>query len=833
LCEAAERLAGEEEDVTEDVSGPGGTVEAEIWELFDADEAVTDDIVFLVAAALKSDDDLAEQLGADAAAPQRPATGTSDGPPPLRAFLRSITVSGFRGIGPSATLTLNPYRGITVISGRNGSGKSSFAEALEYALTGESYRFAKRAKHWRDSWRNLHAGEPAAVQVDFAMESDDQRRGASAAVGVEWTLGADLDGCRRWSQVQAQKRETVSALGWDQALITYRPLMSYDELGGLLEDGPSNLYDALNRLLGLDEIADADDRLKNAEKRLGIPRKTSNDSRTRLVRLLDASPDPRAAEVKRLIARRPYDLDAVTATTLGTESDRAATIARLRAIAKLEVPDPAQASQVANELRAAIDASAAEADSAATAMAARATLLRQALHLHADIGDGPCPLCEEGTLDSEWRESAQQRLAELDTTTAQHLAVTQRLARARGAAEGVFTAVSRVPVVDDVTVESLPAFDQALVQAQSTPSNLSDLPAHVESAAVTLAQTADALRTEAQAAAAELEDAWAPVARAISAWVELETAARNDDGRLTRVQAAVQWLRTNAETLRQRRLAPVVDRAREIWGRMRHESNVDLQGISLAGASKRRKAVVEGSVDGVPAGALAVMSQGELHALALALFIPRAMAADSPFRFLVLDDPIQAMDPAKINGFLDVLVDLSKTRQVIVFSHDDRLPAAIRARSIPAQLLDVVREEGSVVVVKENESPAQRYIADATAVVLDKDLDDMVKRKAAPGLFRMAVEAAAHQRFFTERARQGGAYLDSEKVWEEAKTTQQRVALALTGSADSDVSGWKSYRAHRFPTMAICASGAHNGAVLDSSTLHDLRETVRDIMENR
>ncbi len=39
--------------------------------------------------------------------------------------------------------------------------------------------------------------------------------------------------------------------------------------------------------------------------------------------------------------------------------------------------------------------------------------------------------------------------------------------------------------------------------------------------------------------------------------------------------------------------------------------------------------------------------------------------------------------PAKIDGFLDVLVELSKTRQVIVFSHDDRLPAAIRARSIP------------------------------------------------------------------------------------------------------------------------------------------------------
>jgi len=108
------------------------------------------------------------------------------------------------------------------------------------------------------------------------------------------------------------------------------------------------------------------------------------------------------------------------------------------------------------------------------------------------------------------------------------------------------------------------------------------------------------------------------------------------------------------------------------------------------------------------------------------------------------------MDPAKIEGFLAVLVELAKTRQVVVFSHDDRLPAAIRARSVPAQLLDVTRDEGSLVRVKENDLPAHRYIVDVTALIKDEHLDDVVKRKAAPGLFRMAVEAAAHQRFFTD-----------------------------------------------------------------------------------
>lgn len=816
-----------------DGGGLGGSVEAEVWELLDADETLADETAYLVAAALRGDEELEEQLGGRTPTPERPDTRPSGGPAPLRAFLRSITVQGFRGIGPRTTLELNPYRGITVISGRNGSGKSSFAEAMEYALTGESYRFANRAKHWRDSWRNLHAGEPAAIEVDFAMESDDDRSGSSATVGADWAAGAELVDCRRWSQIRGQKRESVRALGWDQALITHRPLMSYDELGGLLEDGPSNLYDALNRLLGLDEIADADSRLKEAEKRLGVPRKTANDNRTQLVRALDASVDPRAAEVKKLIARKPYDVDAVTATTLGTATDRAAAIARLRAVADLDVPDPAKAAEVAAELRAAIDAHAVGADSAVKAMTARTALLREALHLHSDIGDGPCPVCERGTLDAGWRRAAEERLKEADASTAEHQSVAQRLARARAAADGFFGAVATVPAIDGVELASLSAFDEAVTRTRSVPGNVSDLPAHLESAAAALAEAASALRADAETLAAELEDAWAPTARAIGAWVDLETAARRDDDRLAQVQTALKWLRANAETLRERRLAPVVDQAREIWGWMRHESNVDLGGISLEGSANRRKAVVEGSVDGVPAGALSVMSQGELHALALALFIPRSTTPDSPFRFLVLDDPIQAMDPAKIGGFLEVLAELSKTRQVIVFSHDDRLPAAIRARSIPAQLLDVTREEGSVVAVKPNDSPANRYIDDATAVILDEDLDDVIKRKAAPGLFRMAVEAAAHQRFFTDRSRTGAVYHESDAVWEEAKTTQQRVALAITGTAAGDVSGWKSYRPHRFPTMAICASGVHNGAELDRTTIHDLRKTVRDIVENR
>lgn len=117
-------------------AGLGESVETEVWELFDADTSISDATMYLIAAALSSAEDFEQHLDAEVSIPRRPEAQSDDGPPPLRAFLHSVTVTGFRGIGTQATLQVNPYCGITVISGRNGSGKSSFAEALEFALTG-------------------------------------------------------------------------------------------------------------------------------------------------------------------------------------------------------------------------------------------------------------------------------------------------------------------------------------------------------------------------------------------------------------------------------------------------------------------------------------------------------------------------------------------------------------------------------------------------------------------------------------------------------------------------------------------------------------------------
>jgi hypothetical protein len=78
----------------------------------------------MTTAACRSDAALAAALRGEAIPSEsRPQPETADGR--YQAFLQSIRVEGFRGAGPAATLEISPGPGLTLVVGRNGSGKSS------------------------------------------------------------------------------------------------------------------------------------------------------------------------------------------------------------------------------------------------------------------------------------------------------------------------------------------------------------------------------------------------------------------------------------------------------------------------------------------------------------------------------------------------------------------------------------------------------------------------------------------------------------------------------------------------------------------------------------
>ena len=204
----------------------------------------------------------------------------------------------------------------------------------------------------------------------------------------------------------------------------------------------------------------------------------------------------------------------------------------------------------------------------------------------------------------------------------------------------------------------------------------------------------EAIRTVAENAKVErqrLEDLWRPIAAAIEAWLPDARKALKAKDTIKQIKAAEEWWKETAAGVRDERFAPIATRARAVWNQLRLQSNVDLGGVVLEGTAGRRRVALQVTVDGTPAEALGVMSQGELHCLALSLFLPRATLPESPFRFICIDDPVQSMDPARVEGLARVLADAALTRQVIMFTHDDRLPEAVRRLGLPATRRDASR----------------------------------------------------------------------------------------------------------------------------------------------
>ncbi len=744
-------------------------------------------------------------------------------------FLTSISVAGFRGIGRQARLDLYPAPGLMVVSGRNGSGKSSFAEALELALTGTSYRWLQKATLWSESWQNLHHADPCAIRVGFTAEGT-----GPFTIGMTWSPGAALTDRKTWTQIGSGEHvEGIDGLGWTRALELWRPVLSYDELGRLFDGGPSALYDALAKLLGLEVLADAEKWLTAELKSTKAVRARADDERKRLLALLAESVDERAQHATTLLKKKSADLDDVLALATGAEDPGLQVVPALRRLAQLDTPTLDDIDAVATRLRKAAQAAVASASTIAESASQRVELLQAAIRFHDHAGDTDCPVCGQGRIDDEWAARTRESIESSEESLTEYRAATAELRQSRASVASLLDRLSEVEPVHGVDLPAIAAYNAAVQSARQLPDGDEALATHLESTLVAVIDAAEALRGQADDALKQREGAWAPLAAQIGGWVPVEKQARALDATVKTMTAAKKWMVDHAASFRNLRLEPIAAQARKIWGELRQESNVDLGDITLEGTATRRRASLSGSVDGKPTKALSVMSQGEQHALALALFLPRAMAADSPFRFIVLDDPVQAMDPAKIDGFVQVLSEVAQTHQVIVFSHDDRLASVIRDTGVDARLVEVVRGANSKVSVHDNVNPALRAVNDVFALIKDDRLPDDIRARVLPGLFRIAVESAARQAFYTRQCLAGRARAESEEAWASAKKTSSRLALAVHGDPGSDLTGWLDAKKEHRRTLKLCNAVHTEATGIGMPEARELERTVETVLALR
>ncbi len=779
----------------------------------EADSSAADgDWSGLVLSALEGRDALEAELLGGAAAPRAAQARTS--PALLGAFLQSIAVEGFRGIGPLQTLELRPGPGLTLVVGRNGSGKSSFAEGLEVLLTGDSLRWKERAAVWREGWRNLH--HPAAsLNATFLVEG---QRGP-CLVSRRWEENAAFEAAEAAAQLHESPRSELASLGWTGPLRTHRPFLSYNELGSLLDEGPSKLYDALASILGLEDIVETLAALQEARRSREKALKDATDARDRLVARLREVEDDRARKVVTAVEGKEWDLDAVDDALGGMASAGAGAAADvLHGIASLEPPDPDRVAAASAAMREAAAAVRSARETAAARSRDAAALLESALQYHAAHGDGDCPVCgRKGALDSAWRKKQKEAVARLHDAAREADAVHERADAARRQWEGLaplkpeaLTRATELGLDLGPLVEALGNW----VKAGSI-TDLGALADHVESASGPLREAVVRLRDSARAELGRKDDAWRPLAVEVAAWLKGARGAVTGASELKRLKAAEAWFKKAAAGIRDDRFAPIAEKAARIWEHLRQQSHVELGRIQLTGEGTRRRVALDVTVDGVEGAALGVMSQGELHSLALSLFVPRATLPESPFRFIVIDDPVQSMDPARVDGLARVLEGASADRQVVVFTHDDRLPEAVRRLDIAAEIIEVTRRAASVVELRRALDPVGRYIEDALAVAGTADLPSSAAARVVPGLCRLGLEAACMEVVRRRRLSRGEPHAEVERALSDAGRLTRLLALALFDDAERSAEVLPRLQreagAPLAETVKQCAEGAHEG----------------------
>ncbi len=226
---------------------------------------------------------------------------------------------------------------------------------------------------------------------------------------LAWKEGDPLESGSRTAQIRGKERMDAAALGWDEPLRSYRPCLSYNELGSMLDEGPSKLYDGLAAILGLEDLVTSQD---VCETRASPARKARRPrprcSRRSWPRCARRSPTT--------IARARWWRRSTARTGTSTRSSacwrerRAPTedhtaVGTLQRLAALTAPAVDDVAKATDRLRKAEEAQHKVAGTIASRARQLSDLLDKALAFHDTHGDGGCPVCDrEGALNKQWHE---------------------------------------------------------------------------------------------------------------------------------------------------------------------------------------------------------------------------------------------------------------------------------------------------------------------------------------------------------------------------------------------------------------------------------------------
>jgi hypothetical protein len=654
--------------------------------------------------------------------------------------LIELTVTNFRGFGPSAT-PIDLSSDLVLIYAPNGHGKTSVAEAIEWLFYGTTTRRQRGEQFSRSEYvgtfANVHGKAP--VEVCLRGEHNGREIVLSRRLVDNEKSQTFVDGVRA-------DFDTVGIV----AVEAHYPVVAQHGLQTFIHARPKDRRDAICSALGLEDLTTFKSALESARASFQrTPPKEVVDARLRLAqRASQLIAIPGLDELRAcwtanpLVVKEGEDLDALLAATgglTGVRPARAADAVELLVAARERagrsvfdlsliqpVADHDQASQDAKRQikdLAAKDGSVDDRLGTLLAVSVESYSTKLLSFWSAGLELAPegevCPMCGESTLSQDHRLGLRHRLQEASDVVEAASALVAAVADWEptvGAAGKAIVALA-LKGMDEPARENLKALlgdsepldrflgaHDRLIEARRTlgvelraaksvgadtvrragiPSELRELTADRLSARQGVAAASELFFT----ALDNYIAAWSVIAPTVEQRISADTfVAKIDAVRdvlenfkdasllvryaevLAETQSLVRRVESAAQDEQDKLLKSRGQEVKDIYALLNPGATVGFDTMEPANDAMKLHA----TSFGVRMPAAANLSECQLNCLGLAVWLMRATTPSSPFNFVLLDDPVQAMDDdhseAFVSGVVPYLLDTSG-KQLVILSH--------------------------------------------------------------------------------------------------------------------------------------------------------------------
>jgi DNA repair exonuclease SbcCD ATPase subunit len=663
--------------------------------------------------------------------------------------LIAIELEGFRGVAKSLRLDLDADA--VVVRGDNGSGKTSLVDGLLWLFCGElRYLVDRLDRLRRDESIVQNRFTDVTARVALELEHEGQRyefvrSGGDKEPLLEMRVAAKLvdDADHELARLFGHHDVTT----FRAAVLTWG-LLRQDAVRAALDAAGGALYQRMAGIVGLEEVSKFGGASRAATLQLQTQRTAQRKSAAALRARWEEAVGRHRSALQEFVSPKGVD-EELRARLL-------AAVPRLGGAFAVELPanvglvgtaELVTAAEVVCEAlsnlsdqRAALeklldedggDVGHAEKEvtlarrelQTVSARGPAATRLAQAALMMLD-GD-TCPVCGQSVSEAELRthleelaarsdeviESA-QRASDTLARTASRLSRARELSRERRdcealgarAEEAVTAALDQVPGLR--LVSAIPGdADGAKSLVSELQSFLDEVRTAYQAASQAGSSHLQRLTGEADALGVELKSAEQELARIERRYEKAKVLERA-------AHAAARTIVSDALERLQPSFAEVFDRLNpnpaftELRARQDVLRNVN-QVIPVVRDPKR----------GVEANPQLVFSEGQLNVVALSYFLGMALnAGESALPFLILDDPLQALDTIAVLGFGDLCRRIRDQAQLIVTTHDRRFSDILVRKLSP-------REAGVSTIVHEfdgwtREGPTVRTTSPEVAEII-------------------------------------------------------------------------------------------------------------------